>query len=279
MPSSTVIDFHTHAFPDALAPRALSVLAANAASCGYVPHTDGTLAGLTASMDEAGVDRAVVCNIATNARQMQKVNDFAIATLKNPRFIPLGSLHPEAEQAALEQEVNRLVAAGIKGVKIHPDYVGVTLTDSAFAPILSLCEAHGLFVITHAGFDPVSPDRVHCTPDMILTVLADYPRLSLIAAHTGGFAREDETLDKLCGTSVYLDTSLSAVRASRDPAWGEKCAAILRAHRPDRLLFATDNPWSTPAEELTFLRSSGLPARVLDAVLHENAEALLSEKP
>ncbi len=270
----TVIDFHTHAFPDALAPRAMATLEANANGI-YRPHTDGTLGGLLASMDAAGVTRSVVCNIATNARQMHKVNDFAIATMQNPRLIPLGSLHPEAPLPEMEAEVDRLLLAGIKGVKIHPDYVRTDLTDPSFAPILSLCEERGLFVITHAGLDPISPDRLYCTPDMILQVLRDYPRLRLIAAHLGGFDREQEVLEKLAGTRVYMDTSLLALRASRDPAWGERSAAILRAHRPDRLLFATDTPWSDPALELRAVSSLGLSEETLEAVLHGNAEKLL----
>ncbi len=273
--SRTVIDFHTHAFPDALAPRAIAALAANAAVCGYVPHTDGTIGGLIASMDSGGVSRSVVCNIATNARQMSKVNDFAIFQLKNPRLLPLGSVHPDASYAEMQSELARLTAAGIRGIKLHPDYVGMELTAPAFAPILGLCEQMGLFAVTHAGFDPVSPDHTFCTPDMILQVLGDYPGLRLVAAHTGGFDREDEVLAKLCGTRVYLDTSLSAVRHAKDPAWGEKCAAIIRAHDPSRILFATDNPWSTPEDELTFIHSLGLPDTVLDMILHQNAVALL----
>lgn len=271
-----IIDFHTHCFPDALAPRAMAQLTINAAVYGYVPHTDGTTTGLIASMDAAGVDRSVVCNIATNARQMHKVNEFALETARDyPRLIPLGSFHPDAPASELEAEADRLIAGGIPGIKIHPDYVRVELDDPAFAPILSLCEAKGLFVITHAGFDPVSPHHIHATPTMIRRVLDDYPRLRLIAAHTGGFDTEDGVLRELCGTRVYLDTSLAAIRQSRDPAWGERCAAILRAHDPQRLLFASDSPWSTPADELTFLRSVGLSDEVMDIVLHENAERLI----
>ena len=277
--SQTIIDFHTHAFPNTLAPRAIASLAANAASCGYVPHTDGTVAGLMNSMNQGGISRSVVCNIATNAHQMPKVNDFAIQTAKTePRLIPLGSLHPEATPEEMRRELSRLTAAGIRGIKIHPDYVGVELDSPAFAPILSLCEELGFFVITHAGFDPLSPGHFHCAPDMILHVLRDYPRLRFVAAHLGGFACEEEVLAKLCGTRVYLDTSLAAVRTSRDPAWGEKCAAILRAHDPNRLLFGTDSPWSTPAEELAFLNHVGLSNETLEKILHTNAEALLGDE-
>ncbi len=276
MLNTTIIDFHTHAFPDALAPRAIAGLAATAASCGYAPHTDGTVAGLLASMDEASVSRAVVCNIATNPRQMQKVNDFAMEIARlYPRLIPLGSLNPAASREVLEHEVVRLVSAGIRGIKIHPDYVGVALNDPAFSPILELAAANGLFVITHAGFDPISPDRVFCTPDMLLQIHGDHPTLRLIAAHTGGFDREDEVLDKLCGKDIYLDTSLCAVRAGREASWGGECAEILRNHRPDRLLFATDTPWSTPKEELDFLSSVGFSDEVMEKVLHGNAEELI----
>ncbi len=272
-----MIDFHTHAFPDALAPRAMEALTATAAACGYTAHTDGTVAGLLASMDAAGIDRAVICNIATNARQMRKVNDFALETGRtHPRLIPLGSLHPGATLDELEAEVARIQTAGLPGVKIHPDYVRIEIDDPAFDPIFSLCEAHNLFVITHAGFDPVAPDHIHATPAMLKTVLDRYPHLRLVAAHTGGFDREQEVRDTLVGTRIYLDTSLAAIRANRSAAWGDACAEILRRHDPSRLLFATDTPWSHPAEELAFVRRVGLADDTVEAILHGNAERLLA---
>lgn len=275
---SRIIDFHTHCFPDGLAPRAVAQLAATAAPYGYVPLTDGTAAGLMTSMDRAGISRSVVCNIATNPHQMAKVNDFALSLLaSHPRLIPLGSVHPEAPAEAVDTELDRLAAAGIKGIKLHPDYVGVEIDSPAFAPILEGCARRGLFVITHAGFDPVAPDHIHCAPAMVLRVLEAHPTLRLIVAHTGGFNCEAEVLDKLCGRDVYLDTSLSAIRRADSAEQGRACAAILRAHRPDRLLFATDTPWSDPAAEIAFVRSAGLAEDAVEAILHRNAETLLGE--
>ena len=57
-----VIDFHTHAFPDALADRAMGQLQARA---GIRACLDGRVGSLLASMDRAGIDRSVVCCIAT----------------------------------------------------------------------------------------------------------------------------------------------------------------------------------------------------------------------
>lgn len=276
---SAIIDFHTHCFPDALAVRALERLTENAAPFGYTPLTDGTVGGLLASMDHAGIDRSVVCNIATNARQMQKVNDFAIETARTqPRLIPLGSLHPDVPAPDLRAELDRLAAAGLKGIKIHPDYVGVEIDAPAFEPILSLCEEKRMFVVTHAGFDPVAPDHMHCAPDMVLRVMKKFPHLRLVVAHTGGFDCEDEVLEKLCGSPVYLDTSLAAIRRARSAEQGSKCARILREHSPDRILFATDTPWSDPAAEIAFVLSAGVGEKTMEKILYGNAEKLLSSR-
>lgn len=276
MTDSTIIDFHTHAFPDKLAPRAIAQLTINAAASGYTPLTDGTVADLLASMDRASITRSVICNIATNARQMAKVNDFAISCASNPRLIPLGSLHPDATAEELDRELDRLATAGLAGIKIHPDYVGVEIDAPSFDEILGRCESRGMLVVTHAGFDPVSPNHFHCTPDQILRVMERHPNLKLVAAHTGGFDCEREVLEKLCGTKVYLDTSLAAVRRARSAVQGQACGDILRAHDPSRILFATDTPWSDPAAEIAFVRSAGLPEEINDMIFHRNAEALLA---
>lgn len=277
MPSPThnVIDFHTHVFPDALAPRAIAQLTINAAASGYTPLTDGTVGGLLESMSLAGISRSVICNIATNPRQMKKVNDFAISLLDNPRLIPLGSVNPYAEEEEMITELNRLKEAGIPGIKIHPDYMKAEIDSEKFTPIFKACEERNLFVITHAGFDPVEPNHIHCAPDMVLRVIDRHPALKLVVAHAGGFDCEREVPDKLCGTPVWLDTSLCAVRRARSAEWGALCGEILRRHDPARILFATDTPWSDPAAEIAFVRSLGLSEEITDGILGGNARALV----
>ena len=71
-----LIDTHTHCFPDALAPKAINVLSGGSKQ---LAHTDGTLSGLISSMNEYGVDKSFVLNIATNPRQQENVNKFAAA--------------------------------------------------------------------------------------------------------------------------------------------------------------------------------------------------------
>ncbi len=267
-----MIDFHTHCFPDALAPRAMLQLTKTISSMHISPSTDGTAAGLLASMDDAHIHRSVVCHIATNAHQMHKVNDFAIsqANTENGRLIPLGSLHPHAEH--LEEELARLMQAGIPGIKLHPDYMGFDFDDPAFDPIFSICEEHRIFVITHAGFDPLSPEHMHCTPIMVRRVMERHPSLILVVAHLGGMNCEEDTLSLLCGQDVYLDTSLMTHRPQKSALLHK----ILASHAPERLLFATDTPWTNAKAEVQALKNAPLSQDVKDKIFHKNAEALLA---
>ncbi|MBQ9080256.1 MAG: amidohydrolase family protein [Clostridia bacterium] len=268
-----IIDFHTHCFPDALAARALGVLQHNAEKIQMTPCTDGTQSGTERHIAASGVDYAVVCNIATNARQQVKVNDFAISLIQNSKtLLPLGSLHPDGENK--KSELERLYNAGICGIKIHPDYITIQISDAKYDEIFSLCEEMGMFVVTHAGWDPVSPNHVHATPDDILKVITRHPKLKLVAAHMGGYEYSQEVLEKLVGQNIYFDTSLSAHRVNER----ENLLRILREHRPDRLLFATDTPWSLAAKELEFISSANLSDELKENILYRNALELLGKK-
>ncbi len=265
-----IIDFHSHCFPDSLAPRALATLKHNAGDVEDFPCTDGTCSGTEKHMDKYDIDRAVICNIATNARQQQNVNNFAIQIAKtSQKLIPLGSLHPDGENKELE--IQRLVENGIRGIKIHPDYVSVEINSPKYDEIFVLCEHYGIFVVTHAGYDPVSPNHIHAAPYMILDVVRRYKKLKLIAAHMGGFGCSKQVLNELVGNNIWFDTSLS----SRRPDEKNDLIKILKYHSPERILFGTDTPWSFPDKELEIIYSSGLNSSTIDNILSQNAMQLL----
>lgn len=265
-----IIDFHTHCFPDELAPRAIGKLAETVSTLAVTPTTDGTVNALLCHMQKLGISQSVVCNIATNPRQMTKVNQFAISLRTHDNLLPLGSLNPHAD--SLEEELNRLMTHGITGIKIHPDYMQTDIDDAAFDTIFDLCQAKNVFVITHAGLDPISPNHMYATPQKICRVLEKFPKLKLIAAHMGGYHCEDDVLTYLCGKNVYIDTSLISHRPTLLP----KLHEIFQNHDPHRFLFATDTPWSKGEEEISAIKQSPLSDHVKEAIFCENAQALLS---
>ena len=86
-----VIDFHTHAFPDKLAPRAISVLAQKS---GLYPFHDGSTSGSLGLMDKSGIDKSVVLSIATKPTQEHSINAFVAeisktqGSYRSVRFFP-----------------------------------------------------------------------------------------------------------------------------------------------------------------------------------------------
>ena len=260
-----LIDFHTHCFPDRLAPRAMEKL--SFAGGGLLPYTDGTAGDLRRSMSEHGVDASVVLHIATNARQQKSVNDFA-AAINGPDLICFGSVFPDSPDAL--DELDRIAALGLRGVKLHPDYQGFSADDPKYKPLYRKISSLGLITLFHAGHDIGFPPPYGGTPEKLARALSwfDSP---VIAAHWGGAGMSEEVLHHLCGREIYFDTSFGYSQMPKYYA-----AKICECHGADKLLFGTDTPWHTPAMELRLLRSLGLSEEEMAKITHVNAQKLLN---
>jgi len=261
-----LIDFHTHCFPEKIAEKAIAKL--SHVSGGLVPYTDGTVAGLKGLMQENGVDVAFVPNIATNAHQQTSVNDFAASINNQKNIISFGSVFPESPDAL--EELERIKASGMKGVKLHPDYQGFSVDDPKLKPIYKKISDLGLITIFHAGFDYGFPPPYGATPEKLIKALAwfDSP---VIAAHWGGLNCNQAVLDLLCGTDIYFDTSFGY--ASLPKYYAEK---IIEKHGTDKILFGTDTPWHTAGMEMRLLNTLSLSNEEMDKITHKNAQKLLN---
>ena len=257
-----VIDIHTHCFPDAIVERAMEVLIAN---CGVQPALNGTCSDLQASMRKAGVDKSVIMPIATKPAQARSINRWAAEINESySDLISFGSIHPAQED--LQDEIERIAADGIKGVKFHPDYQEFFVDDPGLVPMYRALADAGLIVLFHAGIDIGLPPPVHCTPDKLARVLDSVPELTIIAAHMGGYKCWEDVHRYLVGRDVYFDTSYSM--ADLGP---EAMTALIKAHGPDKILFATDSPWTDQSEELAAIRALPFAAAEIEAITGGNA--------
>jgi len=258
------IDFHTHCFPDKLAERALSQLAHRSI---FKPFFDGTLGGLKARLYEAGIDGMVICNIATNPKQTQSVNDFAISSVSENVW-PFGSVHPLYEN--YKDEIDRLHAAGIKGLKFHPDYQGLFVDDERMYPIYEYAANKGMIMLFHTGLDVGLRGVVKSTPDRFVNVIAAFKGAKLVAAHAGGYAYADVSEEYLIGKDCWLDTSASLSNISKKQA-----ERMIKNHGVDKILFATDLPWFKPEKEIRFIDGLDLTAEDREKIYYKNARKLL----
>ncbi|MEN6327966.1 MAG: amidohydrolase family protein, partial [Syntrophomonas sp.] len=230
-----IIDFHTHCYPDQVAPKALGNLYNNN---GVSAHSDGTLNGLRKSMVKAGINLSVVLPIATSAGQFPKLTDWGrMITRDNEDIISFGSVFPREDN--WREQIDYIKESGLPGLKLHPDFQEFYYKEQPILDIISYAIDIGLLVTLHVGVDPSCLELVHSTPQMVRRVVDVIQSERLILAHLGGHLYWDEVLEYICGTNCTIDMALTTGTIN-----SRKLLTILSKHGYDRILFGTDSPWS-----------------------------------
>jgi len=263
-----MIDFHTHIFPDKIAARSIESLSKVS---GVKAATDGTWKGLLASMDRSGVDLSVIMPVVTKPTQFESVNTFAAKVNEQytGRLLSFGGIHPDSED--YKSELNRIKELGLPGIKLHPDYQGVMIDDVRYMNIIEYADALGMIIMVHAGIDIGLPEPVHCPPDKARKVLDTLKPKKLVLAHMGGWKQWDEVYEYLAGEQVYFDTAFSFDYMSQD-----MFLKLCEKHGTDKILFATDSPWSDARRDLDVIKSLPFADEAKAVIFSGNAKKLLN---
>ena len=259
-----IIDFHTHAFPDALAERAMKSLEHGASTKAFL---DGRLSSLISSMDRSGIEKSVVCSIATRPSQFDPILQWS-KEIRSDRIIPLLSLHPADTGYAEKLRITK--EEGFKGIKLHPFYQEFDIDDSRMLRMYEILCKVNLLVAMHTGYDIAFPLIRRADPAKILRVSEMFPELKLVTTHLGSWKQWREVEEILAGKPVYMELSFSMEYLSSEPI-----KDILLKHPKEYLLFGTDSPWTDQAETLSLFRGLRLGEKIETAVLGDSAARLL----
>ena len=259
-------DFHTHAFTDLLAERALSGLAETS---GIAPATDGTLDGLRRKMAENGIDRAMILPVATKPAQQTTINNWAAGIMGSGIYC-CGTVHPDAEDAI--EEVERIKELGLYGVKFHSEYQFFCPDEERMFPIYEKIAELGLIAVFHGGWDPYSGDVIRATPKSFAAVAETFPRLRIVAAHLGGMNLWEDVERYTAGRfdNLWFDVGVISRYIS-----DEQLLRIIRMQGADRVLFGSDCPWDEPANEIAMIDRLELTEAERKKIFYGNAEKLL----
>lgn len=258
-----IIDFHAHIYPEKIAEKATAAISTfyEDAPMAWHGHTEELLK----SGREIGVTKYIVHSTATKAAQVESINNFIIGECaKYPEFVGFGTMHYEYENCAAE--LARIRAAGLRGIKFHPDFQKFQADMPEMDPIYDEIAKHRLPVLFHAGdyrYDYSGPAR-------IAHVKEKHPDLIVIAAHFGGYTEWDEAINHLVGKDVYFDTSSSFWKLPAD-----KARMMIEKHGYEKFLFGSDFPMWDHAGELKRLKALQLPAEWEQAILFGNGDKLL----
>jgi predicted TIM-barrel fold metal-dependent hydrolase len=260
---TAIIDAHAHIFPDKIALKAVKAIG----DYYNIPMVaSGTVSELLHRGENIGVRKYIVHSTATTVTQVPVINNFiAKETALHSEFIGFGTLHPDQGEEGINKELTRIRELNLKGIKLHPEFQGFSITDDAMRPLYRAIE--GKFpVLIHMGDENANSSR----PDDLVRILDEFPRLTIIAAHLGGYRMWDIAENHLLGKKVFFDTSSSLF--ALNPA---EATRIIRAHGVDLVLFGTDYPMWDHTEELERFMKLDLTDEEREKILWKNAAKLL----
>lgn len=247
LPALAIVDAHTHMGADC----------------------DGTVCDadqLTASLEAIGA-RAAVFPLHLADGEYRADNDAVIAAARASagRLTPFCRLNPHADPVG---EGARAIAAGARGIKLHPRAEAFTLADPAMDGIFALAHEHRLPVLIHAGrgIEPLGADA--------LRLAARYPDATLILAHAA------------ITDLGWLHAELKAhPNVLFDTAWWNPVdlLALFALVPPGRIVFGSDVPFGDPAlNALLTLRcalQAGLTPEQVESVMGGQLARVLAGEP
>ena len=259
-----VIDFHTHVFPEKAAARVVEALTSH---YGVAPLFEPTIPRLLELMDAAGIDKAVTAPVAPRPDQVRAINDWARASCSE-RLICFGALHPDMDDPVAE--VERIIDLGLKGIKLQPHFQHFSPDEARLRPIYEAA-AGRLIVLFHSGQEIAPVTNLLAHPAVYARVHAQFPRLTMVVAHLGGYLMWKEVREHLVGKEVYLETSYCREEDISDLEMRE----LILAHGTEHVLFGSDFPWRNPKHDLERFLRLGLPPNKEEAITWRNTYKLL----
>jgi len=258
-----IIDFHAHIFPAKIADKASKSIGDFYTS---PMEYNGSVEKLLESGSKIGVSKYIVHSTATKAPQVEAINNFIIEEAAlHKEFIGFGSIHPDYEN--FEEELKRIKAAGLKGIKLHADFQKFQMDDSKMDPIYEVLTSLNMPVLAHAGdyrYDFSGPKR-------ILNVINKHPKLQMIAAHFGGYTEWENSVKYLVGKKVFFDTSSTLWKLPVETAM-----EMIRNHGVENFFFGSDYPMWDHEGEMERFNKLSLNSNDKDAILYKNACNLLN---
>jgi predicted TIM-barrel fold metal-dependent hydrolase len=237
-------------------------------------NATATLENFGRSLDEAQVSHAVCLPIPPHVG----FADLADARGKDPRIVPFtGVDYTRAQDGAFRDPSAALaadVAAGARGLKLHPIIQKIPLTSPETRAALEAFAPHGLPVLFHCGISSyyLGAEREKEAPrygaiHYAAELVRDFPGVRFIAGHSG-LLQVDQVMKLLAPfPNVCVDTSFQSP---------ERVRQLVGSFGAERVLFASDWPYGNRPPALAIVREACRGDRGLERrILFENAAELL----
>ncbi len=202
-------------------------------------------------MDKAEIKKTVILGDVTDfatedAYRIYEERNTALGQIVKQypqQLIFFCGIYPLAKNALdlLEQS---LVEWDARGLKLDPLAGEYYPTDESVYPLYEKLSALNLPIVIHSGPRPEDPHSKYAHPSYVDQVLADFPNLTIIAAHMAfGWWRE---LIQVAQARPNLMCDISALQLTAALNYGQFChilRKVLDGFGRDRVFFGSDVPY------------------------------------
>ena len=245
---------------------------------GLAPTQPIGVDALRALEERAGVTRAglIVIARAGAIEDTRRRNDAVIAAALASAgfFFAIASVHPADGEAALA-ELDRLAAAGVRVIKLHPNTQRFDVAGPELAAVVERAAALGLVLLFDA-YSPFDADEI----GKFLLLAVQHPNARLVLAHMGAVRFHELAVFGMVRrfawypNNVWFDLSVVAAFYANSP-YRDELSWVIRAVGVDHVLFGSDWPVDEPATAVEAVRRLGLDIDEQRQIFHDNAAALL----
>jgi predicted TIM-barrel fold metal-dependent hydrolase len=206
-------------------------------------------------------------------------NDALMAlAARHPGMLPVATVHPYDGEAALA-ELDRVAAAGVKVLKIHPHTQKFDPADPRVLTLVRRAGERGVIVLMdNANILPGDSEK-------LFNLALAAPKTTFIFAHLGGLnfrfwnvLKMARTAEGLFGDNIYFDISATVTLAADSPIENEFVWTI-RNVGVDHVLLGSDYPQYSLAQNAEALERLGLTEAETAQIRSGNALRLFGIAP
>jgi hypothetical protein len=216
---------------------------------GFGDRYDATLGNLIRNLDASPVDKAIILPIAADTLYVKRTtNQFVYECCRQypERLIGFASVHPKEDENASEVLERDVREFNLKGLKLHPRFMGVAASDSCVVQVVR--KAAELRIPVAIDCYLWKPTPLHLqVPFHIDTLCKQVPEARIIMCHTGGFRFLDALAVAKANDNVYFDLSLSLSYFHETP-FEDQFMFVLKSIGAHRLIHGSDHPQEPLAE-------------------------------
>jgi uncharacterized protein len=235
------------------------------------PTTDIPIEATIVAMDEAGVDRGLICAWYDPTGPLISNDEVASFVRRYPeRLVGVASVDLRQPVQAIRELRRAVRDLGFRALRIVPWLWGLPPNHRLYYPLLAECVELGVPFLTQVGHTgPLRTSETGRPIPYLDDVALDFPDLIIVGGHIGDTWTTEMIALAMKYPNVYIDTS--AYTASRYPV---ELVDYLRGHGRRKVLFGTNYPMITHRKALDGLDRLGLDDDSRDLFLHGNAQRI-----